>query len=210
MKINFFNNFKLAKKLESEVVGRCATVIDLGCGKASPVKFFSGRLKYSLGVDSYPPSITASAKAGIHSEYLNSDILEACAKLADNSFDGALALDAIEHFKKAEGVKLLKEMERIAKKIVIVYTPNGFLNQTVLDNNQAQEHLSGWSAAEMKSLGFKVYGMSGLKFLRKELGEIKYWPRPFWLLISRLSQFPAYYFPAVAFQILCVKKLNKI
>jgi len=210
MKIkNILNKFVFARKLESEVVGKCATAIDLGCGKDSPLKFFSNELKYSLGVDSHMPSIASSMKSGIHSEYIASDILETCRKITDNSFDCALALDLIEHLEKEDGEKLLKEMARIAKKRIIIYTPNGFLKQTVFEDNQAQKHLSGWSVKEMKKFGFKVYGMSGLKILRKEMGEIKYRPRLIWRFISFLTQVPVYFLPTLAFQILCVKTLNK-
>lgn len=207
---NFLNKFKFADKLKSEVVCVGGAVIDLGCGKSSPIKFFSNELKYSLGIDKHLVSVEDSIKAKIHTEYVVSDILEACRNVADNSFDCALALDIIEHLEKRNGEALLNEMARIAKKRVIIYTPNGFLRQAAFENNEAQKHLSGWNAKEMKDLGFKVYGMSGLKILRKELGEIKYKPRLVWQFISSLTQILVYYFPGFAFQILCVKKLNKV
>lgn len=205
-----FEKFHFQKKLKQEVVNGGKTLLDLGCGKNSPINFFSSELDYGLGVDSHQASVDVSKKLGIHSEYIVSDILAACRNIADNSFDCALALDVIEHLYKVDGFKLLNEMERIARKKIIIYTPNGFLKQDVFEDNQAQRHLSGWSAGEMKSLGFKVYGMSGLKILRKEMGELKYRPRWFWRSISSLTQIPAYYFPRFAFQILCVKNLNKI
>lgn len=207
---SIFEKFHFQKKLMQEVAPYSKTLLDLGCGRNSPVKFFSNELKYSLGVDSHQASIEESRKHKIHTEYIESDILEACRNIADNSFDCALALDLIEHLEKKDGEKLLKEMERIAKKRIIIYTPNGFLRQTALENNDAQKHISGWNAKEMKNLGFNIYGMSGLKILRKELGEIKYKPHFVWQFISSLTQILAYYFPVLAFQVLCVKNLNKI
>lgn len=208
-KFNFFNKFKFVHKLKNEVVPFCGTAVDLGCGKKSPLIFFSRELQHSLGVDGHPAAIEQAKKDKIHSEYLTADVLAACRRLADNSFDCAMALDLIEHLEKREGEILLKEMQRIARKRVIIYTPNGFLRQIAFVDNEFQEHLSGWEAAEMKKLGFAVYGMSGLKILRKELGEIKYKPRLVWQFVSSLTQILVYYFPALAFQILCVKKLNK-
>lgn len=207
---NFFSKFKFVHKLRGEVVGAGNTVIDLGCGRSSPIKFFSNELAYSLGVDSHLAAVADSRKSKIHTAYTVSGILEACRKIEDNSFDCALALDVIEHFTKADGEKLLNEMARIAKKRIIIYTPNGFLEQNVFEDNQAQKHLSGWTAKEMLNSGFKVYGMSGLKLLREERGELKYRPRSIWRLISSLTQIPVYYLPTLAFQILCVKNLNKI
>lgn len=205
-----FEKFHFQKKLMQEVAPYSKTLLDLGCGRNSPIKFFSNKLKYSLGVDSHLASVEDSKKYKIHTEYVVSGILGACRNIADNSFDCAIALDVIEHLEKKDGEKLLNEMERIAKKRVIIFTPNEFLKQNVFDNNQAQKHLSGWSAREMKRMGFKIYGMSGLKTLRKELGEIKYKPHIFWQFLSSLSQIPVYYLPGFAFQILCVKKLNKV
>ncbi|OGF32079.1 hypothetical protein A3H09_03100 [Candidatus Falkowbacteria bacterium RIFCSPLOWO2_12_FULL_45_13] len=206
----FFNKFRLIEKLKSEIVGVCDTVVDLGCGRNSPIKAFSSQLIYSLGIDSHPASIADSWQAKIHNAYLAADLFDACRKMADNSFAGALALDVIEHLEKNDGRRLIGEMIRIAKKKVIIYTPNGFLKQDRLPDNPAQEHLSGWSAEEMGRLGFKVYGMSGFKFLRQERGGLKYRPRLIWRPISSLTQIPAYYLPRLAFQILCVKTLNKI
>ena len=68
------------------------------------------------------------------------------------SFDCVTALDVIEHIKKAEGLRLLEDMERIAKKRIVVFTPNGFLPQSVHNNNPLQIHKSGWKVKEMRNL----------------------------------------------------------
>lgn len=210
MKINnFLKKFRFVYKLKTEVISKCETVIDLGCGKSSPINFFSHELKYSLGIDSHLASIQESMKTKIHNEYLMADILEACIRIPNNSFDCALALNVIEHLEKGDGEKLIKEMERIARKKIIIYTPNGFLKQNVFEDNPFQKHLSGWRAKEMKKMGFNLYGMCGLKTLKKEFGEIKYKPRLFWKFISSLSQILTYYFTDFSFMILCVKKLDK-
>jgi len=68
----------------------------------------------------------------------------------ENSFDCVLASDVIEHFSKEEGYKLIEMMEKIARRKVIIYTPNGFLKQGEYDNNPWQVHKSGWNVKEMK------------------------------------------------------------
>ena len=118
--------------------------MDLGCGADSPLGRFSVLLSYSLGVERFEPYLVKSQAGKKHAEYLAADILTACRNFKDNSFDCVLALDVIEHFKKEEGLKILIEMERIAAKKVIIYTPNGFLKQKALDANDGQVHLSGW------------------------------------------------------------------
>jgi SAM-dependent methyltransferase len=207
--LKIFADFKFNHKLKKEVLGQCRTVLDLGCGKNSPLKFFSDELDHSLGVDNFLPYIEESNDLKIHSSYINEDILNACKKLESNSFDCVLALDVIEHFDKTTGLMLIAEMERIAKKCIVIYTPNGFLCQHIYDDNVGQMHLSGWTAGEFRSFGFKVYGMSGMKYLRTEFGEIKYRPKFFWSKIASLTQILAYFFPTFSFQLLCVKFINK-
>ena len=206
---NYFYYFKFYYRLKREVLSECRTVLDLGCGKSSPIKFFSNELEHSLGVDNFVPYIKQSKDSRIHSEYLVSDIFMACQKFKDNSFDCTLALDLIEHLSKIDGLKLIKEMTRIASKKVIVYTPNGFLKQEIYDNNIGQLHLSGWSVSELKDLGFKVLGMSGLKCFRNKTGEVKFCPKFIWKKLTSFSQIFTIKFPQAAFQLLCIKKLGK-
>ncbi len=199
--------FHFLDKLEEETLLAGSKALDLGCGKQSPIKFFSNKLKYSLGVDNYEQYIALSKSQNIHTDYIISDVLEACEKIKTNSFDCVLALDLIEHLSRNDGLKLIKEMERVAKHKLIIYTPNGYLAQGILDDNRHQHHLSGWKVGEMKKLGFKVFGMSGLKFLRKEEGKIKWRPIFFWQKISSFTQLFVYFFPQLSFQILCIKDI---
>lgn len=209
-KINdYISNFRCRYKLKKEILDSCKTVLDLGCGQNSPIKSFSDRLEYSMGVDNFIPYIERSKNLRIHSDYLISNVFDACQKIKDNFFDCVLALDLIEHLNKTDGLKLIKEMERMAKKKVIIFTPNGFLKQEIFDGNIRQVHLSGYSVKEMRNMGYKIFGMSGLKFLRKEKGNIKFWPAVIWRRIASLTQIIVYYFPELAFQILCIKDIDK-
>src|SRR3990170_2553627 len=92
----------------------CKSVLDIGCGDDSPIKFFSRRF-YSEGVDIFLPSINKSKKETIHNKYHKMNILAIDKKFKPNSFDCVLALDVIEHLDKKGGLKLIKKMERIAK-----------------------------------------------------------------------------------------------
>src|SRR3989344_2342306 len=132
----------------------CKTVLEIGCGKGSPLKHVRKSF-HTVGVDIYAPSIEESKKAGIHDEYILGDIMQI--DLKGRMFDAVIALDLIEHLKKIDGEKLLK------KKKVIIFTPNGFLKQEAIEGNKFQEHISGWEVEEMKNRGFKVYGINGLK-----------------------------------------------
>ena len=75
--------------------------------------------------------------------------------LPDKSVDTVFALDFIEHLEKPEGLRMLREAERVARSQIVVYTPLGFFPQSYEDPNQPdrwgmdgarwQTHRSGWN-----------------------------------------------------------------
>ena len=44
------------------------------------------------------------------------------------SFDAVLALDVLKQLTKVDGLNLIKNMEKIAKRFIVPFTPNGFLH----------------------------------------------------------------------------------
>lgn len=193
------------KKLESEFYGM-NSVLDLGCGGNSPLAKFKKRF-FSVGVDVFAPSIEESKKRKIHDEYRITDVLEIDRFFKRKSFDAVVALDLIEHFEKKEGLTLLKKMEVIAKKKIIVLTPNGFTKQDPYEDNPYQTHKSGWEVEEFRKLGYRAYGMRGLRWIRGECATIKYKPWFFWGAVSTISELFLYYFPDLSYQLFIVKKL---
>ncbi|MDR3558456.1 MAG: class I SAM-dependent methyltransferase [Candidatus Pacebacteria bacterium] len=181
-------------------------ILDLGCGPSSPLGRVKDRLKpgvYMLGVDDFDPYLEKNRRDKIHSEYLKHDILSV--DFPKKSFDCAVLLDVIEHFNKDDFLAFLPKLEKIAKKIIIM-TPNGFINQNEYDDNAYQIHRSGWTAPEMRKLGFACYGTSGLKWLRGEYALARIRPRLIGNMICNLSEPLVYDRPERAFHLICVKK----
>jgi hypothetical protein len=114
----------------------------------------------------------------------------------------------IEHLNKKDGLKLISMMEKIARKKVIIFTPNGFLKQGALYDNPWQVHKSGWTAKEMQKKGYKVIGMNGCKPLRGELTLCKLKPRIIGDRIADLTQIITRHTPKHAFQIFCIKDMQ--
>jgi len=182
----------------------CRSILDLACGYPSPLAPFLQN-KYSEAVDLHAPATQKSQAAEIHNKYHQINVLDIGKHFPDKSFDCVVALDLIEHLPKEDGKKLINLMENIAKKKIIIVTPNGFLPQKSYDNNELQEHVSGWTVAEMRQAGFQIIGINGYKNLRGELAKLKYKPEWFWMRISDISQLVTRRWPNKAFELLCVK-----
>ena len=86
--------------------------------------------------------------------FINSPWDKVVPMLPDKSVDTVFALDFIEHLEKEDGLSMLREAERVARRQIIVYTPHGFFPQTHddptkpdrwgLDGGLWQTHRSGW------------------------------------------------------------------
>ena len=156
---------------------------------------------YCEGVDLFDESIKKSKKEKIHNKYKIGDSRKLNSLYKANSFDVAV----IEHFKKREALKLIKDIERIARKRVIIMTPNGFYPQDSINGNPYQRHSSGWTDNEMKNLGYKVFGLRGYKYLRGDYATIKFKPWVLWGALSFMSEFLFFFFPKNSYHIFCIK-----
>jgi hypothetical protein len=128
--------------------------------------------------------------------------------VGSSQIDCVVSIGNIEHLSKDDGLKLLDKIETLAKKLVIFETPNGFVHQGPVDGNIYQVHLSGWKPSEFKKRGYKVYGTTGLKFLKKnsEKGAYKFQIRGMRMLDVVLSRVLFLkYFPDLSFNFFAYK-----
>jgi len=201
--------------LQEELKG-CQTVLDLGCGPSSPLQHCKN-IKYSVGVEAFKPYLELSKKRKIHNKYLNKKVEEL--DFPEKSFDAVIMIEVLEHLPEKTGLLMLKKAEKWTKRKVIVSSPNGFIPQKAVDNNPFQKHLSGWDYKKMKKQGYRVRGLAGLRFLRREvqnetmgddlLTSIRFKPKIFWFIVATLSQTFTYYFPSMAFELFSVINLEK-
>jgi SAM-dependent methyltransferase len=197
----------ISRVLEA-ATGDADEVLDVGCGSDSPIGRFERRPRHAVGVDIFDASIEKSRAAGIHDEYVITDVLTIGRLFPSDSFDVCVAFDVIEHLEQQDAIKLLVAMERIARRRVVVLTPNGFLQQDEYDGNAWQRHRSGWSTSVLRDLGFRVYGLHGLRGLRGDRAQIDKRPVRMWEFVADVSQPIVYHFPRLAFHLLAVKLLS--
>lgn len=186
----------------------CNSVLDVGCGHSSLIGIIRRKFR-SEGIDIYKKNIIESKRKKLHDNYTLGDIKKLAKLYKKKSFDACVAIDVIEHFNKQDALRLIKDMEAIARKKVIILTPNGFYEQHAFDGNPHQIHKSGWAKTDLGKLGYTVYGLRGLKFLRDDHAGIKYKPWIFWGICSLLSEIIFFPFPSLSFDLFAVKKLNK-
>lgn len=189
--------------------GNDQTILDFGCGDGELVKKLNADKKYQItGVDLYKPAIASARKTGLYKNVVLSDLRKL--KYKRKSFDVVLASQVIEHFPKKEALRLIKAMEKLARKKVIICTPKGYVPFepfNVLDKNPLQAHKSGWGIAEMRSLGYRVYGQ-GTGFIYRPEGLL-YKLRALKNILAVVSALLApliYFFPQFSATIICVKE----
>jgi len=202
-----FENLFFFSVLQKEI-GDSESVLDVGCGNDSPIGRITRTYK-SEGIDIYPKCIAVSRKRKLHDKYKLGDVKNLSKYYKPKSFEVAVCIDVVEHLTKKQSLKMIKEMEKIARKKVIIMTPRGYIDQHDYDGNPYQEHHSGWEVSDFRALGYKVFGLRGLKWFRDEEASIRYKPWLLWGLMSALSEILFYPFPDLSFQLFAVKTFRK-
>lgn len=220
--VNASSDFGFYRLLEKELKD-CKSVLDVGCGVNSPL----GNIKknfYLEGIDLVPiksknkiynKEIIGNTlpmeeyEKKIHDKYVNGDILQIEKFYKDKSFDAVVLIGLMEHLRRSQGKNFLEKLEKIAKKKIIICTPNGFVPQDPHSGNIYQEHISGWFVKDFRNRGYHVYGIRGFRFIRGEFAAIKYKPWYLWLFLSYLSEYITIPIPQLSFELMSVKTLRK-
>ena len=198
--------FPLEYVLIRELIG-CKKILDLGCGSHSMVGILPKEHFHTVGIELFDLYLDKAIESGRHSEYIRADMREV--SFGENSFDAVVLLDVIEHLKKEEGLALLEKAEKWAYKKMIVNTPNGFFEQSAYDENDLQEHLSGWEINEFKGWGFSINGLRGFNWMHVLLERSKLSGRVKEIFDRTINifNFIVYFFPQKAHQLFCVKHI---
>jgi ubiquinone/menaquinone biosynthesis C-methylase UbiE len=147
-----YSSDKLLAKAAS-TIRETDTVLDIGCGIV-PMNYFRPKLHFMVEPWKQYNAILSYLYRDDNSVIvLKTGALESLRAFADDAIDSIFMLDVIEHLDKEEGRKVLIECERVARQQIVVFTPLGFMPQTVDESSQdawglqgisVQEHKSGW------------------------------------------------------------------
>lgn len=200
-------------------------VLDVGCGEGKKMGILNYHKNWKVtGIEIYEPDAAIARSSGTYEKVIIGNLKDFNKIYSGKKFDVVFCSEVVEHLNKNDGLKLIEEMERVGKKIVIT-TPKGFVAKHEAcffeGDNIYQVHLSGWEIAEFRKMGYQVFG-SGVNFIHREnnfsqkIGNYKFLA-PIKSIIGFLENLLAYllsplsyYFPNFATTLLAVKYVKKI
>lgn len=196
-------------------IGDAKTILDLGCGDGTLMELLSKGEKWQItGIDIYGKDIETAKKRNIYAKLIKGDLLKTISNNnLQSKYDVVFFSQVIEHVTRAQGEKILNEIEKLAKKRIIVGTPRGFMEQPheFLDDNPHQVHKSGWSIEDFTSRGYKVNGVGfSLIWSYHGLGRDA---DIFRTIVSNIFSYlmspVVYFFPTLAAGIIATKEKRK-
>jgi len=209
IRVWFHNDYSYLRWLQNDLAD-CDSILELGCGSNSPL------LKIGLGriidaVDIFAPYIDKHNKAGNYHSCSLADILTMpLIPELEKAYDAVVICDVLEHLPKDKvlDIDLLSAIEKVARKKIILFTPNGFVENEEIDDNRYQEHLSVWEPSDYICRGYKVVGSTGLRFLLGKGSLPKYHPYAIFQILTILTQPLVYKHPKLALHSYAVKELK--
>ncbi len=199
--------------IKSSIDQTANTILDVAGGDNSLLYSLkkSNSQKYFVNGDGFLPYLKFSKNNRYYDECVLCDINHLPFK--EKTFDVTICLHAIEHLEKSAGWGLIRELENIARKQVILATPVGFQELHSYDGNPYQIHRSGWTPAELEKKGFKIKGSCGFRRLRGERARPILGSNPILkavnYLATLLSQLISYFVPDLAWEMVCFKSLKE-
>jgi SAM-dependent methyltransferase len=157
-KIGTYLPFTYWRMVWRSIDDQAQSILDIGCADGDMMGFINNRKRfYTVGIDVYEPYLEECKRAKTHDENILCDVRKL--PFEDKSFDVVLFLETIEHLEWEEGLKVIQDIERIARRQVIISTPVAFAKQEAYGENPHQEHRSFWTPGEMRQRGYKVRGI---------------------------------------------------
>lgn len=174
------------------------SILDVGCGRHSSLAYLANHYRFDpVGLDIFEPYLKQAKARATHRNFILADARYLPFK--GKSFDAAVCVEVIEHAERKDGDKILDELDRVSRWLVVISTPIGRAVQQAYDGNPFQEHKSTWSIEDLKTRNFNIRGrglrgMSGDSWGRMPL----YFLRPLQYIIEIVATLFSYQFPRIA------------
>ena len=206
----------LGRPIRRELNNGVKTLLDVGCGKGLVGRFITRSGKYlTVGAEIFKPDLKEARKNQSHNVFVQCDARSL--PFRRESFDVVLCSEVLEHVDKPEGIKLIQDLENIARRKVLLSTPAGLLptdpetnRAHEEENNPYQEHRAGWRANELKALGYRVYSPLFLHKVEKYLtAKQRTWAWLLNIIIQSAAAPLVWISPRFGGHLFCVKDLTR-
>lgn len=128
----FTKNTNIVVNLVNNFLTKDSSILDVCCGIGSFSRYFiCGKM---TAIDICPQYIEEFKKIKPSANCICGNAIDIIKTISDKSFDVITCIDGLEHFEKTDSIYLLDQFERIAKKNIIVITPEGANGQIVLNH----------------------------------------------------------------------------
>jgi len=186
----------------------CDSILELGCGDHSPL------LRIGLGqktdsVDIFQPYIDMHNERNDYRNCSLANILTMSWYNKEQEYDAVVICDVLEHLPRdtVKEIGLFDAIESVSRKKVILFTPNGFVENDLVDDDPYQEHVSAWEPDDYRKRGYKVVGTTGLRWLLGKGSLPEHKPSLLFQILALLAQPLVFRYPYIAWHSYAVKEL---
>jgi hypothetical protein len=164
----------------------CDSILEVGCGLNSPILQIGYGSK-TVAFDIHEPYVDFHNREKHYRECYVGNALSQ--QFMAKTYDAVVMFDVLEHLDKRTvcSRRLLEHMAMAARKKVILFTPNGWVENDQADGNQYQEHRSAWEPTDYTKRGYSVKGTHGWRWIIGKAGLPKRKPYSFWSIVAMLS-----------------------
>jgi hypothetical protein len=135
----------------------CRSVLDVGTGLMRSLDGLPCAIK--IGLDAHRPYLT-------HREVsdavpVNASALEVERLFVPGAVDLVILIDVLEHFSADDALEVLRQVEAVAARRVVLFTPRGHFPQEGHDSfdlggEELQRHRSTWEPDDLVKIGYRV------------------------------------------------------
>ncbi len=137
--------FLLRNNLENEHLFEVSGSV----GRQRPREQWRVRIDGIEGFAGYLTPVHAWAYQKVHI----GEAVAVLAQIEDASYELVMAIDILEHFHPEQGLELLSQCRRVARRACLVSTPKEFHAQQV-PANPLEDHRSVWTAEQLAAAGY--------------------------------------------------------
>jgi hypothetical protein len=145
----------------------CHSVLDIGTGLMRSLQAMPCRVK--VGLEAHRPYLEHREVEG--AVPINASALDVERLFVPGAVDLVTLIDVLEHFSPEDSVEVLRQVETVARRRVVLFAPRGSFPQEghdpfALGGEDLQRHRSTWEPEDLVELGYRVAILSDFHDVR--------------------------------------------